>query len=148
MISASIIHRVLIIITSDVARYKYGPLWVPVHDLFSSMNTIDPTSGLRRGFLIFSTKNISSELEGLIAVPEVVIYQGRDDSFDVLLPVGFSFAVLFVIIMSNKIYSQYYEKKKSGGDVETYEMVNPGQSEEDLSVLSALHNDDQPRIIA
>ena len=41
----------------DVARYKYPPVWVTAADLFSAMNTGDPTvSGTTRGYLLVSGK--------------------------------------------------------------------------------------------
>ena len=36
----------------DVAAYKYPPVWVTTTDLWNAMNTIDPASGLSRGFLV------------------------------------------------------------------------------------------------
>lgn len=36
----------------DVASYKYPPVWVEADKLFAAMNTVDPTSGLTRGFVL------------------------------------------------------------------------------------------------
>lgn len=44
----------------DVARYRYGPVWVSVDRLFEACCTIDDSTGKSRGFLVFSnqkTKN-------------------------------------------------------------------------------------------
>mmetsp|Transcript_30067 Transcript_30067/g.101368 ORF Transcript_30067/g.101368 Transcript_30067/m.101368 type:complete len:240 (-) Transcript_30067:47-766(-) len=39
----------------DVARYKYGPLWVPLAELAAAMDTFDSSSGKQRGCLVLST---------------------------------------------------------------------------------------------
>uniref|UniRef100_B8HTL1 glutathione gamma-glutamylcysteinyltransferase n=1 Tax=Cyanothece sp. (strain PCC 7425 / ATCC 29141) TaxID=395961 RepID=B8HTL1_CYAP4 len=36
----------------DVSRYKYPPVWVKAEDLWQAMNTLDPDSGLTRGFVL------------------------------------------------------------------------------------------------
>lgn len=38
----------------DVARYRYGPVWVSVDRLFESCCTVDDSTGKSRGFLVFS----------------------------------------------------------------------------------------------
>lgn len=38
----------------DVARFKYPPHWVPLPLLWEAMNTIDESTGLLRGSLLFS----------------------------------------------------------------------------------------------
>ncbi|MEW6279637.1 MAG: phytochelatin synthase family protein [Candidatus Eremiobacterota bacterium] len=35
----------------DVARFKYGPFWVPADRLFEAMLTVDPTAGRSRGYV-------------------------------------------------------------------------------------------------
>ena len=40
--------RVLIL---DVATFRYPPVWARVADLFAAMNTVDPESGLTRGWI-------------------------------------------------------------------------------------------------
>jgi hypothetical protein len=35
----------------DTARHKYPPTWVPVERLFAAMNTVDSSSGKKRGFV-------------------------------------------------------------------------------------------------
>jgi hypothetical protein len=37
----------------DVARFKYPPHWVPLPLLWEAMNTIDESTGLLRGSLLF-----------------------------------------------------------------------------------------------
>jgi len=36
----------------DVSRYKYPPVWVKAADLYAAMNTVDASSGKKRGFLL------------------------------------------------------------------------------------------------
>ncbi len=43
--------RVLIL---DTARYKYPPHWVRISDLYAAMDTADPESGARRGWVVVS----------------------------------------------------------------------------------------------
>ncbi|XP_076921438.1 glutathione gamma-glutamylcysteinyltransferase 1-like isoform X1 [Bidens hawaiensis] len=38
----------------DVARFKYPPHWVPLKLLWEAMDTVDDTSGFRRGFMLIS----------------------------------------------------------------------------------------------
>jgi hypothetical protein len=46
--------RVLIM---DVARFKYPPHWVPLKDLYQSMQDIDPESGKPRGYILLQATN-------------------------------------------------------------------------------------------
>ncbi|KAJ1416618.1 Phytochelatin synthase, N-terminal catalytic domain [Sesbania bispinosa] len=41
----------------DVTRYKYPPHWVPLTLLWNAMNTIDPSTGLHRGYMVLSRLN-------------------------------------------------------------------------------------------
>lgn len=41
----------------DVARYKYGPVWVSMTDLLRAMTTLDPDSSVSRGYIIVSNKS-------------------------------------------------------------------------------------------
>ncbi|KAL1350205.1 hypothetical protein HN51_014333 [Arachis hypogaea] len=41
----------------DVARFKYPPHWVPTSLLWDAMNTIDKSTGHRRGYMIISRLN-------------------------------------------------------------------------------------------
>jgi hypothetical protein len=45
----------------DVARYKYPPVWVTTEDLWRSMNTVDSTSTLTRGFVLISPEETVSD---------------------------------------------------------------------------------------
>lgn len=45
----------------DVARYKYPPIWVTTDDLWRSMNTVDSTSTLTRGFVLISSRESTVE---------------------------------------------------------------------------------------
>lgn len=45
----------------DVARYKYPPIWVTTEDLWRSMNTVDSTSTLTRGFVLVSNGDSAVE---------------------------------------------------------------------------------------
>ncbi len=36
----------------DVASYKWPPVWVTTADLFAAIDTVDPESGLKRGFVL------------------------------------------------------------------------------------------------
>ena len=38
----------------DVARYRYGPVWISADRLFESCCTVDDSTGKSRGFLVFS----------------------------------------------------------------------------------------------
>jgi hypothetical protein len=38
----------------DVSRYKYPPVWVKATELWQAMNTVDPTSGKTRGYVLIS----------------------------------------------------------------------------------------------
>ena len=38
----------------DVARFKYPPHWVPLKLLWEAMDSIDQSTGKRRGYIIFS----------------------------------------------------------------------------------------------
>lgn len=40
----------------DVSQYKYAPAWVPASLLFASMEAVDPSSGLARGFVVVQAK--------------------------------------------------------------------------------------------
>ena len=50
------------VLLSDVARYKYPPMWVKVEDLFNSMLTIDDTSNLYRGYIYLSPISAKTDL--------------------------------------------------------------------------------------
>jgi hypothetical protein len=75
------------IVYADVARYKYGPLWISVDQLYSAMLTMDSTSRQFRGFLVLSTKDISSDMD----VP-LVASSNEDGGFH------FNFLLFFFII--------------------------------------------------
>jgi glutathione gamma-glutamylcysteinyltransferase len=46
----------------DTARFKYGSHWVKVPLLFDAMNTVDPDTGRKRGFVVLSSfKNTTQE---------------------------------------------------------------------------------------
>jgi hypothetical protein len=40
----------------DVSRYKYPPVWVQAETLWQAINTVDPVSGLTRGFLLIGAQ--------------------------------------------------------------------------------------------
>jgi hypothetical protein len=40
----------------DVAKYKYPPVWVKTNDLFTAIQTTDPTSGKSRGLMQITVK--------------------------------------------------------------------------------------------
>lgn len=42
------------LLVMDVATYKYPYTWVPVHQLWAAMNTVDRDSGRTRGYLLVS----------------------------------------------------------------------------------------------
>ncbi|PWA79217.1 phytochelatin synthase [Artemisia annua] len=46
----------------DVARFKYPPHWVPLTLLWEAMDTIDDSSGFRRGFMLISSLHRSPGL--------------------------------------------------------------------------------------
>jgi hypothetical protein len=78
------------IVYADVARYKYGPLWISVDQLYSAMLTMDSTSRQFRGFLVLSTKDISSDLD----VP--LVASSNEDG-------GFHFSILAFILFFSTI---------------------------------------------
>ena len=126
---------------SDVARYKYGPLWVPVSDLFAAMNTLDSTSHLMRGFLLLSTKNATADLALLSAVVELED-DPIADSINVLLPIGFSFGVLLAVILCNKIAVRFAKHDKRTYSIQStadYEIANILHREDSSSSTSFLH---------
>lgn len=43
-----------LVLIMDVARFKYPPHWVPLHDLFEAMKDVDPDTNLSRGYLVLS----------------------------------------------------------------------------------------------
>ncbi len=45
------------VLVMDVARYKYPAFWVSVTDLFASMNTVDSSSKMTRGWLTIQHQN-------------------------------------------------------------------------------------------
>jgi hypothetical protein len=49
-----------LVLILDTARFKYPPFWVPLTDLWESMQVPDKASGESRGFFIVSTKAESS----------------------------------------------------------------------------------------
>jgi glutathione gamma-glutamylcysteinyltransferase len=40
-----------LVLILDVARFKYPPHWVPAEQLWAAMQSVDPTTGQRRGWL-------------------------------------------------------------------------------------------------
>ncbi|KAL4588035.1 hypothetical protein LXL04_000913 [Taraxacum kok-saghyz] len=50
------------VLVLDVARFKYPPHWVPLVLLWEAMNTIDESSGFRRGFMLISRLDRSPAL--------------------------------------------------------------------------------------
>ncbi|KAK4441572.1 Glutathione gamma-glutamylcysteinyltransferase 1 [Sesamum alatum] len=46
----------------DVARFKYPPHWVPLGLLWEAMDTVDESTGLRRGFMLVSRRQIAPAL--------------------------------------------------------------------------------------
>ncbi|KAK3414576.1 hypothetical protein EUGRSUZ_H00437 [Eucalyptus grandis] len=46
----------------DVARFKYPPHWVPLTLLWEAMDTVDKTTGQRRGFMLISRPKRDSRL--------------------------------------------------------------------------------------
>uniref|UniRef100_A0A7S3PIG0 glutathione gamma-glutamylcysteinyltransferase n=2 Tax=Aplanochytrium stocchinoi TaxID=215587 RepID=A0A7S3PIG0_9STRA len=52
-------QRETLFLFMDVARYKYGPVWVPADELVNAMRAKDPFSGRPRGFLIVSKQKVN-----------------------------------------------------------------------------------------
>ncbi|KAL7598028.1 hypothetical protein Lser_V15G27079 [Lactuca serriola] len=50
------------VLVLDVARFKYPPHWVPLTLLWEAMDTIDDSSGFRRGFMLISRLHRSPAL--------------------------------------------------------------------------------------
>ncbi|KAI3526586.1 hypothetical protein L1887_05843 [Cichorium endivia] len=50
------------VLVLDVARFKYPPHWVPLTLLWEAMDTIDKSSGFRRGFMLISRLHRSPAL--------------------------------------------------------------------------------------
>jgi hypothetical protein len=102
-----------IIVYADVARYKYGPLWVPVDQLFSAMLTMDSTSQQFRGFLVLSAKDITSDLDVLLLVASS--NENGGSFFNILLAaILIPIAVVIVILLLAAAYklSPYGRSKK------------------------------------
>ncbi|PXF50098.1 Glutathione gamma-glutamylcysteinyltransferase 3 [Gracilariopsis chorda] len=58
------------VLVLDVARFKYGPHWVPIEDLVAATMPLDPATGLPRGFMTFRKIQVNRE-----AAPEKCILQ-------------------------------------------------------------------------
>jgi hypothetical protein len=79
----------------DVSRFKYPPHWVPLSLLYEAMSSLDPVTGMPRGYLLMTsqpvmdsamfTLDIRSESwhvakEYIEALPDMIIAHVRDHS--------------------------------------------------------------------
>jgi hypothetical protein len=99
----------------DVARYKYPPMWVKTADLFNSINTNDPVSGLSRGYVFLSVKG-----EGKTSYD-------RPDTLNLagILAMAVIFTILagmvcggVLVFIAMKLWIKRQQKRARGEDVE------------------------------
>jgi hypothetical protein len=89
-----------LVLILDVARFKYPPHWVPLSLLYEAMSSLDPVTGMPRGYLLMTSHQLLDSAMFTLDVRQVRIpylFYGVDVQNNVL----FLRSLLFIPIISN-----------------------------------------------